>query len=210
MTYKLGVSINQITNMLSNCRHNIVEMLDSDLERSINSWVKDRDTLKGLVDTAKFIAERYINGAVKMTLIILMDNAIYTIDDINDKIKFLIQQNNLEGEEDVTEPVAKVTNNEVAIFDDPLIIEKNINAQTPSISNNFIQVQRIFKRSKKGYSFKRFLYFENNEEMHQLTNNELKHKSYRGDISGFQRFLSDKGFMVGVASIIDLPDMIRK
>lgn len=89
MTGKPSVSIQQITNKITYFKQDICEMLESDLERPIGSWVEDRDTLKGLVDTAKGVAKRYINGAVKVTLMILIENSLYTIDDINDKIKAL-------------------------------------------------------------------------------------------------------------------------
>ena len=214
MTGKPSVSIQQITNKITNFKQDICEMLDSDLERPIGSWVKDRETLKGLVDTAKGVAQRYINGAMKTTLMILIDNSLYTIDDINEKIKTLKRTNNLEKEEDAKEPKAEVLHSGGTAHDEPIIVKKNINAQPIPIvknySNNQIQVQRIFKRSKKGHSYKTFLYLEYNEEIHQLTNNDLKRKNYRGDINGFQKFLTDKGYMVGVVPIVDMPDMIRK
>lgn len=214
MTGKPSVIIQQITNEITNLKHDICEMLESDHDRPIDSWIKDRDTLKGLIETAKGVAQKYINGAVKMTLMILIDNSFSTIEDINDKIKTLKESGNLEKEEDVKEPVAEITPNEKPMCNESLVVKMNNNAQPIPIvkndSNNLIQVQRIFKRSKKGHSYKTFLYLEHNEEIHQLTNNELKRKNYRGGIDGFQKFLTDKGYLVGVVPIVDMPDMIRK
>ena len=128
MTGKPSVIIQQITNEITNLKHDICEMLESDLERPIDSWIKDRDTLKGLIETAKGVAQKYLNGAVKMTLMILIDNSFSTIEDINDKIKDLKGPSNLEKEEDVKEPVAETTPNEEPGCDESIVVKMNNNA----------------------------------------------------------------------------------
>lgn len=208
MTEKKKVSIEEIANQITDFKQGICDLMDSGTERSLGEWRTDKKELERLVDVGKKVAKGYINGAVKATLLILIDNALDTVDNIDVKIISLGGILHLEEVTDIMESeeisVESLAAEEV---EEELTKKEESDAYMNSSSN--IQIQRIFNRTTKGYCFKKFTYIEDDEKVYEMTANDLKRKKYQGDINGFHSFLTDKGHKASYLPVIEAPDLVR-